>query len=211
MKLAVFDIDGVLLDVERGGFKYLALNIGKEKEVRAHHEEYERRKQKGPWGLPELAAMLKGQKYNTLRKIAKELVEENLMDGAEDTARELKGRGYSIALLSSNPIMITDVIKDLLGADFEHGNELEFKDGVCTGELLVQADRNTKAEALQAIIDEYELSPKDVFIIGDSITDLPMAKLGTFISFNSSKKEVDEAAKHVVKENDLRLILDYLP
>lgn len=210
MKLIVFDIDGVLLDVKIGGFKHLAIEIGKEKEIKDLHAEYEKRKHKGPWGLEQLAALFKGISYEKLQNIARSFCENNLMKGAKETISELKSKGFSIGLFSSNPLIITNQLKQILGADFSSGNELEFKDGSCTGKLARKADRYTKAEDLRKIIEENSISKLDIFIIGDSITDIPMAKFGTFISFNSQDKEVDEIAKHVIKEKDLRKILEFI-
>ena len=58
-RLFVFDVDQTLIETEVGSFKDLGLMLGKEEEIKKHHEEYERKKHKGPWGLKELAEIFK--------------------------------------------------------------------------------------------------------------------------------------------------------
>jgi phosphoserine phosphatase len=211
MKLVVFDVDGVLLDVNPGGFEHLARAIGKEDEVAELHREYESRKSKGPWGLEELASLFKGVSCDRLREISTHLCEVNLMTGAKETVERLRSWGYSIALLSSNPLVITEQLKTSLGADFICGNELESENGICTGRLKRKADRFTKAEVLEEIIEGNSIPQSNVFVVGDSITDIPMSRCGLLISFNSRTREFDEMASYVVKEKDLRKILDFIP
>lgn len=210
MKLAVFDLDGVILDIEIGGFKYLAKSIGKQREVGEIDEEYQRRKHLGPYGLEQLASLFEGFSYKRLRELSYDICKANLMKGARETIKTLKARQYSIAFLSSNPLIITEQLKDILAADFICGNELEFKDGICTGILLRKVDRYTKAEELDKIIKENRISRSTIYIIGDSITDIPMSQYGTFISFNSHDENVDKAAKYVIKEKDLTKILQFI-
>ncbi|MBI4148343.1 hypothetical protein HY490_03575, partial [Candidatus Woesearchaeota archaeon] len=64
--LIVFDVDGVLLDTDTGGFKLLAEAIGKGEEMHRLHEEYEQRKHAGPWGLEQLAQLFAGVSEHTM-------------------------------------------------------------------------------------------------------------------------------------------------
>jgi len=105
-KLVVFDVDGVLIDTELGSFKDLGVMLGKEKEIKKHHEEYERRKYLGPWGLEELATIFTGIKESEIKKAVKNLLKRKLMPGIRETIDELKRRGYLVVSYSSSPIWI---------------------------------------------------------------------------------------------------------
>ena len=211
MRLVVFDVDGVILDVNPGGFEYLARAIGKEKEVAEIHREYESRRLEGPWGLEQLVSLFEGVSCDRLRDLSSSLCKASLMTGAEETIAKLKSGGYSIALLSSNPLVITEQLKAILGADFICGNELESKNGTCTGRLKRKVNRYTKAEALERIIKGNSVAKSNIFIIGDSITDIPMSKYGRLISFTSEDRQFDRMASYVVKAKDLRRILEFIP
>jgi phosphoserine phosphatase len=206
-RLIIFDVDGVLLNNERGGFKDILVLLGKQKEVQWIDEEYQRRKDFGPWGLEELAALYSGFSRLELEKTAKEYCQKNLMLGAEQTVKSLKEKGYLVGAISSNPQFIMDILVQMLGLDFAYGTELEFQNDLAAGRIFRKVDRNIKAEILQDKIKALNLDKNNVIIIGDSITDLAIAgKAGLFIGFNV-KKEIEDRADVVVKGKDLREIL----
>jgi len=205
MNLIAFDIDGVVLDIKIGGFKYLAKSIGKEKEMLAIDAEYQRRKHFGPWGLEELAALLQGCEYNTLKNIASKLVKENLMPGFLELVQEIKNHQDQIVLVSSNPLVISEYIKETYGLDYVIGTEQESLNGICTGKILRKVDRYSKKERLQEVIANKHF--EKIFIIGDSLTDLPMAELGSFIAFNCLDDNVREQADYIIQEKDLSQII----
>ena len=102
-------------------------------------------------------------------------------------------------------------LKEILGVDFICGNELEFKNGFCTGRLTRKVDRYVKAEELEKIITKNSIPKSEVYVVGDSETDIPMAEYGIFISYNSKDEEVDKLAEgRVIKEKDLRKTLKFI-
>ncbi|MBI4140121.1 HAD family phosphatase [Candidatus Woesearchaeota archaeon] len=210
MSLVIFDSDGVLLDVVEGGFKYLARAIGKNKEVDELHAEYERRKHLGPWGLEQLAELFKGEKVERIRIISYEFCKEHLMKGTIETITEIRRRKHTIAILSSNPIIILEEIQKIIGiVDSISGNELEVVGGVYTGKLLRKVDRYIKAQDALTLIKKLGLPKEKVWIIGDSITDKAMSEYGMFIAFNP-KKEIEGITTNVVRTKDLIEILKYI-
>lgn len=206
-KLVVFDVDGVLIDTKIGSFKEMGILIGKEKEIKEHAEEYERRKHLGPWGLDELAMIFKGIEEKKAKKAAKEILDKQLMLGTEETINELLKRRYKIVSYSSSPIYIMQALREKFSFVDICGNTLEVKNGIITGKLLEKVDRYAKAERLEKFIAENKISKENLFIIGDSITDLPLSELGRFIAFNSDNQEVREKAEFVVDKKDLREVL----
>lgn len=208
IKMVVCDVDGVLLDNDLGGFKDILVLLGKSEEVKKIDEKYQRRKHLGPWGLEQLAELYKGFPEKHLNELAFDYCEKNLMKGAKEFIDELKKRKFLVGALSSNPQFIMNALKKILSLKFSNGGELEFKDGITTGKIVKKMDRYLKAETLIEKMNSFDLIKENVAVIGDSITDLPMAeKAGCFIAFNTNKKEIIEKANINVKEKDLKRIL----
>ena len=208
-KLVAFDVDGVLLDCDIGGFKELAIQFGKEKEVREHDEEYQRRKHLGPWGLEELAMMFAGIPEHTVNEKARALVQKHLRPDAYDVVRSAKQKGYLVVAYSSNPIWIMQELKYFLGLDDICGNVVESKNGIITGKLLEKIDRFGKERRLARFMETHRISPDEAVIFGDSVTDLPMAQHGTFYAFNAKDEKVQQTAQSVI-EPPLSNVLKYL-
>jgi len=207
IKLVVFDVDGTLIDTEVGSFKDIGIMLGKEKEIRAHHEEYQRRKHLGPWGLEELALIFKGTKESEIKKLVKKIIESQLMPGAEETISELKKRGYAIVSYSSSPMWIMQELRKKFGFADIIGNIVEVKNGIITGKLLQKVDRYAKAERLKQFMEKNKIKRDNVYIVGNSVSDLPMAEYGHFIAINADSEQVREKAEHVVESKNLREIL----
>jgi len=209
-KLVVFDVDGTLIDTSIGSFKEIGVIVGKEKEVREHDEEYQKRIHLGPWGLEELALIFKEIPEKEVKNAAREVIRERLIPGAKETISQLKQKGYVLASYSSSPTWIMEELKDMFGFDDVLGNAIEVKDGKITGKLLEKVDRYAKAARLKKFQERKGISKENTYVIGDSVTDLPMAEYGKFVAFNADKQEVKNKAEFVVDKKDLREILKFI-
>lgn len=199
-KLIVFDVDGVLLDNERGGFKDILIVLGKDREVQRIDEEYQRRKHLGPWGLEELSKLYQGFSENELKRKVFNYCQQNLMEGAKAVLNKLKKKGYIVGALSSNPQFIMDALAQILALDFSEGTRLEFKGSGATGKIQKKVDRYGKAEILQEKMENYQIKKENLIVVGDSITDLPAAELaGVFIAFRPKDNIVKERANKIVE------------
>lgn len=208
-KMIVFDADGVLINGRLGGFKDILIFLDKKKEVQKIDQEYQKRKEKGPWGLEKLSELYQGFSENELKEAAVCYCKDNLMQGAEEAVVEIKKNDYTVGSLSSNPQFIMDALKKILLLDFSEGTQLEFKKGIATGKIKKKVDRYIKAELLKKKINKYHFRKENVFVVGDSITDLPMVKFaGFFIAFNPKEQPVKERANKIIRSlNELKKIL----
>jgi phosphoserine phosphatase len=198
-KLIVFSADGVLLNNKMSSFKEILMILGRGDEAEAIDKEYQQRKQSGPWGLEQLAQLYQGFSEDKLRETAMKYCQENLAEGAKECVDDLKEKGYTVGALSPNPQFILDSLAQNLSLDFAEGTELEFKDSIATGKIQKRVDRYIKAEILQNKREHYGLEKEDVIVVGDSITDIPMAELaGIFIGFSPKDDIVKEKATKVV-------------
>ena len=199
-KLIVLSADGVLLNNKMSSFKEILMILGKGDEAEEIDKEYQQRKQGGPWGLEQLAQLYQGLSEDKLKETAMKYCQENLAEGAKECVNELKEKGYIVGALSSNPQFILDSLAQNLSLDFAEGTELEFKEGIATGKIQKKVDRYIKAEILQNKREHYGLETEDVIVVGDSITDIPMAELaGIFIGFSPKDDIVKEKATKVVE------------
>jgi phosphoserine phosphatase len=95
-----------------------------------------------------------------------------------------------------------------LGIDYVFANQLEMENGVVTGKVGDDiVDAKKKAELLQKIALEENISLDQVVAVGDGANDLPMLNLaGMGIAFHA-KPLVRESANHAVSHLGLDSLL----
>jgi len=209
-KLVVFDINGVLLDNGIGALKEILILLGRGRELSQVEEEYQKRKKFGPWGLEQTASLYQGLNRERMVHVAAEYCEENLMQGASEAIAELKLNDFLVGAISSEADFVVEVLARNLSLDFAYGTVLQYVDGICTGKIIEKVDRFTKAELLKKVMQEKNISRSNIYVVGDSITDLPMGQVaGRFIGFRP-KTEIIEQVNFIVREKDLEKILPLL-
>lgn len=200
-KLIIFDVGAILLETKMGCFKDLLVILGKEKEVKAIDEEYQKRKKAGPWGMEQLANLYKGFSEEELKKVTEKYCQKSLKEDVKECFQSLKEKDYILGVISGNPQFVIDWLIDNLPLDFAKGTELEFKNGIASGNLQTKVDRYVKVEILKEKIKEYQIDKKNVIIVGDSITSLPMVELaGKFFAFLPKEDVVKEKAIQIIKD-----------
>jgi len=111
-----------------------------------------------------------------------------LMEGAERLFRTLKARGGKTAVLSGGFTFFGAYLKERLGVDFVHANELDVDaDGYVTGEVRGRiVDGARKAELLVEITGREGIPLEQVVAVGDGANDLPMLRLaGMGVAFHA--------------------------
>lgn len=201
--LAIFDIEGVLIDGEF--LPEIARLVGKEKEV----AELTLKGIKGEinWeqGLFMRIDALKGVPYDKVIKLAAEMP---LMPGAVETFRELKRMGFKTMVVSGGPTLLADRIKGELGIDYAFANELLFTNGKLSGVSLTVT--SNKAYVLLDTIKWLGEEKKNIVSAVDGANDLELFEIaGLRIAF-CAQPVVDQNADHSIKERDLRKIIPYI-
>jgi len=206
-KLIVF---GVLLESKMGAFKDILASLGKEEEALKVEKEYQKRKLTGPWGLEKLAELYRGFSKRKLKEMALKYCTENLRKGTRETIDGLKRRDFVVGAISSDPQFVMDALTEIIPLDFSEGTKLEFKKGIATGRIERKIDRYIKVDILKEKKREYGIEKENVILIGDAITELPMVKeAGVFIAFDAKEEEVEDIAKIIIRDKDLRKIFGY--
>lgn len=174
-KLAVFDVEGVLVPK----YRYLLFEVGRKLDFSAlirifyYGLLYEAGLIPLEVALRNLVKVLKGFSVDELLEIFRHVP---LLPGAEETLRELKNRGWKIALISSG--LPDFVVKDLagrLGADYGYGFKLEVSAGSVTGEVSGEViEPEGKRHVLEGLLRAFRLNPENCIIVADDRNNVSM-------------------------------------
>lgn len=213
MKLVVFDVDGVLLDVDKSSFEFLAERIGKEFDAVELAEDYDKETHRdycgGGTGLEKFALLFADTKYDELKGICDNYVNEKLMLNSEMVFKKLREQEIQTAIISSNPSILLESLNEVVGADFVIGNELETEDETFTGQLAEALDSEALYEKLKELVKELGIGLNDVAIVASSKGRAVMMDVGTFIAFNTEEESVLQKAHYIIKDKDLINVLNY--
>jgi len=208
-KLVVFDMDGTLL-ADRLIFA-LANRFGFRKKLETIMDgsspEYEKTRC--------IASLLEGisleQFYDVLGLIP-------LSAGTEAVVRELKHRGYILAIISDSYTLATDWLKGRLGLDYTIANELSLENGKLTGEIKMplgwgkgeeQCLKHSvcKLTALVHLSQKTGIPLTRCVAIGDNLSDVCMLeKAGLGIAFNPKHPKLEKAADVIITEDLSRIL-----
>nr|WP_299242436.1 phosphoserine phosphatase SerB [uncultured Halomonas sp.] len=169
-RLVCFDMDSTLIKAEV--IDELARRHGVFEEVAAITERAMRGELDFKQSFRERMAKLKGLDERVLVEIADNLP---LMDGVERLMTHLKRLGYHTVILSGGFSYFAGYLKNRLGFDEIHANELVIENGRVTGEVqepIVDAER--KAMLLQDIAKREGLRLEQTVAVGDGANDLKM-------------------------------------
>ncbi|MEM2878445.1 MAG: phosphoserine phosphatase SerB [Candidatus Hadarchaeales archaeon] len=203
-KIAIFDIESVLLDGEF--LPKLAERFGKGKEV--HHITLRGLRGEIKWedGLKERIELLKGVSEDEAKKVADSMP---YMKGAKEVCSELKKKGYVIIAVTGGFTIFSERVKRELGIDYLFSNELIFNDGALhdIAPLKVKSDR---VEGIEELLVSLGAKKENVVAVVDGANDMKLFRYaGTRIAFNG-QPIVREVANVIVNSKDLRDIMKYI-
>ena len=141
--------------------------------------------------------LLKGFTEASLAEIAPRIP---IMPGAQRLLLALRALGCKSAILSGGFTYFAHYLRDNhLAVDFVHANQLEFDGGALTGGVIDPiVDGARKAQLLQEIAKELDVSLDQVIAVGDGANDLPMLALGALgIAFHAKPKVRAEAPQAI--------------
>jgi phosphoserine phosphatase len=205
-KLAVFDMDGVFVDVN-SSWAYVHGRFGVDNTDNLNqylNGEIDYRE------LLKRDSNLWGRRH--VSEIKTILSELKLIDGSEHTIRELRKRGYIIVLLSAGVHFLAEQIDETLKFDYLYANKVCFdENGFLNGRIEPMVELLKKDHVLEKILLDLNINPEECVAIGDSEYEIPIFNLvGLSIAFNTESQKLKETAKIVVENKDLREVLKYL-
>ena len=134
---------------------------------------------------------------------------------------ELKARGYLVGIVSDSYHIATDYVKNTIGADFSLSNQLEYFEGVATGEVRIPSyfyhtDESIcthpicKTNALRYLAKRYDIALENCIAVGDSEADRCMIEqAGMGIAFCSTNELLSYVADREISEPAFSEMLGY--
>ena len=198
--LAIFDVEGVLLDAEF--LPILAEKINKQDEI----WEITRKGIQGVinWeeGLRTRINTLKGISYETCKEVADSLP---IMTGAKEACRSLKAAGWKLLAVSGGFNIMTDRLKKELNLDHVFSNELIFKDGKLNS-VRIHVDSDKSKSALIKV-KEWNEKKEDTVVVVDGANDIKLFDICSLGVAFRAQDVVKDLATVTLEEKDLSLLI----
>ena len=204
MKLAVFDFDSTLMDGETLDI------IAKETDYYKDIKEITDKGMKGEIdffeSLTSRVALLKGMKLKKINEICESLP---VMNGAEETIKELKKKKYKCVCFSGGFKNATLIFAQKLKLDGEFSNIFHVKNNILTGkvggEMMFSDSKGNMLLTLQKLLN---ISYDNTLVIGDGANDLSMFKYAKNKAAFCAKEILKKEANIIIDKKDLRLLID---
>ncbi|MDE1770406.1 MAG: phosphoserine phosphatase SerB [Thaumarchaeota archaeon] len=201
--LAIFDVEGVLLDAEF--LPILAEKINKQDEIWAITRQGIEGKINWEDGLKKRIELLRGIDYKTCKEVSDSL---KIMIGAKEACRALKAAGWKIMAVSGGFTIMTDRLKKELDLDYVFSNELIFKDGKLDG-VTIDVDSD-KAKSAIIKIREWNEKKENIVVVVDGANDIKLFNIcGLGVAFRAQDM-VKELATVTLEEKDLSKLIDLI-
>jgi phosphoserine phosphatase len=188
-KLVAMDMDSTLITIEC--IDEIADMQGLKKEVSDITEAAMRGELDFAASLKRRVALLEGLDAAALERVYEERL--RLSPGAERMLTAMKAAGLKTLLVSGGFTYFTSRLKERLGLDYTHANELEIVDGRLTGKVVGGiVDAEEKKRTVERVCEELGIKPSQAIVMGDGANDLKMMSIsGMSVAFR---------AKPVVRE-----------
>ena len=208
LKLVVFDVDGTLIKVN-SSWHFLHEKLGTWDKGKQHAEQFHQ----GTityenWARLD-ASLWRDLPIKEVQRIIDHIPST---DGTQNIITTLKENNFKIVLLSAGLSLVTERIQREIAVDDSLANELIVQNSFLTGDVKVNVSFHNKDKALRPILQKFNTKMNECVAVGDDETLIPLfKKVGLGITFNPKEKTVEKHADVVVKSNDLRQVLPYLP
>jgi glucosyl-3-phosphoglycerate synthase len=209
-KMAIFDMDDTIL---QGRFiDACATAFG----FTAKLEDLRAREKDAIILTKRIGAFLKGRTMDELLHVASQI---EMVSDIKEVIKELKNRGYIIGIISNSYTLVTNFVRQKIGADFSYANQLEFFEGKVTGEInlpsyffgspeSVCGHSYCKTNALQYACEKYNVPLKSCIVVGDSRDDRCMVgHAGIGVAFCTKDELLETIAFKNIRENSFQSLL----
>ncbi len=210
-KMAIFDMDDTIL---KGRF----INECAKKFGFFPQLEDLRAVEKDPIILTKrIGILLKGRTMDDLLDVISKI---DMVEDVIHTVKGLKEKGYLIGIISSSYTLITNYVRQKIGADFSLAYQLEFIEGKATGEInlpyyffgspdSVCGHSFCKTNALQYACGKYNVTMKNCVVVGDSADDrCIVGHAGKGFAFVTNDEILKQVAYKSIKERNFELLLE---
>ena len=176
-----------------------------------------RAKEKDPIILTKrIGLMLRGKTIDDLLNVVDDM---EIIDDIKKVIKELKEKKYQVGIISNSYSLITNYIRQKIGADFSLANNLEFFEGKTTGEVNppyyffgspegICGHSFCKTNALQYACEKYNVLLKNCIVVGDSSDDRCMVgHAGKGVAFCTNDEFLEKVATRSIKEKSFESLI----
>ncbi len=210
IRLAVFDMDGTLVDA-RSSWAFVHDHFGESNSEALHlfltdqidDAEFIRRDIRLWWKhRPDL-------RIDELDRI---LADVRLMPGAAELFQALHRRGILTAIVSGGIDLLARRIGRELGIEYVLANGFAVDgDGRLTGEGLIRVPIKRKEEVLTQVQRQLAVKPEETISVGNSAIDVGLFRRSRIgVAFEPEDDAVQRHASAIVRDRDLRRVLEVL-
>ena len=197
-KLALFDMDGVLLN---GRFIVsLAQATNKECDLAALLDNYAMPPRER---MRQIAAVFTGVRQETFESVAREIP---LMPGVVETVVALRKAGYRVGIVTDSYHFAAETVRRRVFADFAFAHFMRFRNGKASGRVHLcpamihpqgcAEHDHCKLNVLLHLMDRFQLRPDQILAVGDGENDICMLRAaGKSVAFQGKNRRVRAAAK----------------
>lgn len=202
-RLIAFDLDGTLTKID-SIWRLLHDRLGTWSRAKVYADMFYRGEiNYAAWARLD-AALWKGIPFKQVEGIVSEI---EYADGAYEVVERLRAMGLKVGVISAGLSVVADRALRELRLDFAEANRLTVKNGVLTGEIVVEVSHGEKDRVLDKVRARFSVSRGECIAVGDDVTNISLFKaVGLSIAFNPTTSEVAESA-HVVVKGDLRRVV----
>ena len=206
-KLVAMDMDSTLITIEC--IDEIADMQGLKPQVAAITEAAMRGELDFAASLTQRVALLEGLDASALQRVYDERLK--LSPGAEAMLEAVQKAGLKTLLVSGGFTFFTERLKQRLGLDYTHANELEIVDGKLTGKVLGSiVDAEEKQRTVERVCAELGISPSEAIVMGDGANDLKMMGIaGLSVAFRAKpvvRSQADVALNFVGLDGILNIL-----
>ena len=182
-KLVAMDMDSTLITIEC--IDEIADMQGLKPQVAAITEAAMRGELDFAASLKQRVALLEGLDASALQRVYDERLK--LSPGAEAMLAAVQKAGLKTLLVSGGFTFFTARLKERLGLDYTHANELEIVDGKLTGRVLGGiVDAEEKQRTVERVCAQMGITPSQAIVMGDGANDLKMMGIaGLSVAFRA--------------------------
>ena len=210
-KLALFDMDGTLLDGRT--IFYLAETFGFVDEldyfINSTMEPFEK--------TIEIAKLLKDVKKDEILSCYRQIP---FRPGVEKLIKSLREKDIILAIATDSYDLVANDVKQRLGFDFAFANNLLFHDSICTGDVVLHNSTKLKDETtnkiysiskstvLKNLCQKHQINLSESIAVGDGLVDcgmLAMSGLGVAVFTSDRVKRCAD-----ISTDDLLDIISYI-
>ncbi|HUM65470.1 MAG TPA: HAD-IB family phosphatase, partial [Chitinophagaceae bacterium] len=158
-------------------------------------------------------------KNNTIDDLLHVISSMDMAENIKEVVKVYKEKGYLVGILSHSYSLITNYVKQQIGADFSVAHQLEFFEGKATGEVNLPSyffgspdsicgHSFCKTNALQYLCEKYNVKLNNCIAVGDSKDDRCMITYaGKGVAFCTTDELLEKIADSSIKTRDFEPLL----